>query len=108
MDYRCIRLELSENVATITFNRPQVLNAFSPQMVTELLHALDRLAGEERARVLVLTGAGRAFCSGADLSGENVNAATNVLDTYYNPLIEKLYELPMPIISAVNGIAAGL
>jgi len=99
-------------VATLTLNRPDSLNAVTRTMHGELKDAIARAAGDPAVRCLVLTGAGRGFCSGADL----VDSATlsggvpdlaKVLDETYNPLIRSLRDLPKPIVAAVNGVAAG-
>jgi len=108
MPYQAIRYEISEGMAVITLNRPEVMNALNTQMRAELLEAMKRAVGE--ARVIVLTGAGRAFCSGQDL-GDGVTAAgldlERVLREEYEPLLKMIYECPLPVISAVNGPAAG-
>jgi 2-(1,2-epoxy-1,2-dihydrophenyl)acetyl-CoA isomerase len=116
MVYEHILLEQNGGTAWLTLNRPQTLNAMNRRLFDELLHALDRLTDAGTARVLVITGAGRAFCSGADLSpnaweGESVDAAGvdagRILETHVNPLIERLGRLPLPVVTAVNGAAAG-
>ncbi|MSP50532.1 MAG: 2-(1,2-epoxy-1,2-dihydrophenyl)acetyl-CoA isomerase [Alphaproteobacteria bacterium] len=100
-------------VATLTLNRPESLNALTGAMHGELRAALARAAGDPEVRCLVLTGAGRGFCSGADLTDSSVIAAGGVpdlaktLETTYNPLIRALRDLPKPIVAAVNGVAAG-
>ncbi|RMF38450.1 MAG: 2-(1,2-epoxy-1,2-dihydrophenyl)acetyl-CoA isomerase [Alphaproteobacteria bacterium] len=108
MSYETIIYDLESDVATITLNRPEQLNAMTAQMRVDLLHALRRAEGE--ARVAVLTGAGRAFCSGQDL-GQRQNAADvdlqRTLIEEYHPLIEALAGCPIPTIAAVNGAAAG-
>jgi 2-(1,2-epoxy-1,2-dihydrophenyl)acetyl-CoA isomerase len=103
-----ILYELSDGVATITLNRPQSYNAFTAAMHAELMAALKRVEREDAARVIVLTGAGKAFCSGQDLRdlapGESFGA---LVRERYNPLILKLRAIPKPIVAAVNGVAAG-
>ncbi len=108
MPYQAIRYEVSEGMAVITLNRPEVMNALNTQMRVELLEALKRAADE--ARVIVLTGAGRAFCSGQDL-GDGAAVAglglERVLREEYEPVLKAIYSCPVPVISAVNGAAAG-
>jgi 2-(1,2-epoxy-1,2-dihydrophenyl)acetyl-CoA isomerase len=108
MQYQTIRLTIAADIATITLNRPELMNALNTQMRAELLHAVK--AAEAGARVIVLTGEGRAFCSGQDL-GDRVNAASvdmeRTLRDEYEPLLKAIYEARVPTISAVNGAAAG-
>ncbi|MGB8623520.1 MAG: enoyl-CoA hydratase-related protein [Paracoccaceae bacterium] len=108
MEYQAILLDIADDVAVLTLNRPQVMNALNGQMRAEITHAL-RIA-EEKARVLVMTGAGRAFCSGQDL-GDGGNAATldleRTLRDEYVPMLRRIYDCPIPTIAAVNGAAAG-
>lgn len=109
MEFRHILLDVApNNVATLTLNRPDSLNALSAAMLDELRAAVDTLPGSG-ARCLLLTGAGRGFSSGADLASggglpDDVGAA---LEAHYNPLVEALFALPMPVVAAVNGAAAG-
>lgn len=106
--YDTIRLEAADGVATITLNRPDSLNALSSAMRRELLSALKAAGRDESVRAIVLTGAGRGFCSGADLRGGAAERAfRRVLTDEYNPLIVAIRELPKPVIAAVNGVAAG-
>jgi 2-(1,2-epoxy-1,2-dihydrophenyl)acetyl-CoA isomerase len=108
MEYRTLLASNSDSVVTITLNRPEVMNGLNAQVRAELLHAL-RLA-PENARVVVLTGAGHAFCSGQDL-GDRATAADvdleRTLREEYEPLLRAIYECPIPTIAAVNGAAAG-
>ncbi len=108
MQYETIRLSLRDDIAVITLNRPDKMNALTTQMRAELLYAVKE--GGKEGRVLVLTGAGRAFCSGQDL-GDRANAASvdleRTLRDEYEPLLKAIYDCPVPTISAVNGPAAG-
>lgn len=113
MSYTTIQFAEDGAVATITLNRPDKLNSFTAHMHNELREAVARVRDGRRARCLVLTGAGRGFCAGQDLSdrvmGEDsapIDLA-HTLSTYYNPLVMALRALEMPVIAAVNGVAAG-
>lgn len=111
MRYQNILYENDGAVARITLNRPERLNSFTAAMHGELRDALAD--ARERARVLVLTGAGRGFCAGQDLSDRAVAADTErpdlgaSIENHYKPLVLGLRELPMPVICGVNGVAAG-
>jgi 2-(1,2-epoxy-1,2-dihydrophenyl)acetyl-CoA isomerase len=112
MDFETILLEIGTGVARLTLNRPDRLNSFTVQMHDEVSRALEAVSKSE-ARVLVLTGAGRGFCAGQDLGdravapgGEGVDLGES-LEKRYNPLIRRLTSLDMPVICAVNGVAAG-
>lgn len=101
--------DLTDGIATIRLNRPDRLNAVTTEML-DLIRALLLRAVNEGARAVLLTGEGRGFCSGAELAGRMdgglVDPADN-LEFHYNPLAETLSKLPIPIVSAVNGPAAG-
>lgn len=108
MEYQAITFDITDGVAVLTLNRPDVMNALNSQMRAEIYHAV-RQAGEN-ARVLVITGAGRAFCSGQDL-GDGGNAASldleRTLRDEYEPMLQRIFDCPIPTIAAVNGPAAG-
>lgn len=106
--YETILVEVADGVATITLNRPDSLNALNGAMRRELLAAFKAAGRDEAVRAVVLTGAGRGFCSGADLrGGATERDYRRVLTDEYNPLIVTIRELPKPVIAAVNGVAAG-
>jgi 2-(1,2-epoxy-1,2-dihydrophenyl)acetyl-CoA isomerase len=95
-------------VATITLNRPDALNALNSQMRGELLAAINAARKDGDTRAIVLTGAGRAFCAGADLRGGTAEREfRRVLRSEYNPLIEAIRTLAKPVVASVNGVAAG-
>ena len=111
MDERPILVELREGYRVITLNRPQRLNACTEAMLTALNAALAEAEADKSCRALLLTGAGRAFCTGQDLTDRLAKPDENVVggaqEYFYNPLIRKLRALPFPIVAAVNGVAAG-
>lgn len=108
MDYETIRLSEQGGIATLTLDRPGVMNALSTRMRTEILHAVR--AAETTARVLVMTGEGRAFCSGQDL-GDRKSFGTldleRTLRDEYEPMLMAIFDCAIPTIAAVNGAAAG-
>jgi 2-(1,2-epoxy-1,2-dihydrophenyl)acetyl-CoA isomerase len=110
MSYTTILTDLSEGVLTITFNRPEVLNAFDAQMSEEVLAALDEAESDPAVHCVVITGTGRGFSAGQDLRvhlADGTAAAADKLHAFYNPIIMKMRSLEKPIIAAVNGVAAG-
>ena len=108
MQYQAIHLSQRDDIAVLTLNRPEVMNALNTQMRAEILHAVKD--AQTRARVLVITGQGTAFCSGQDL-GDGVTAGNvdleRTLRDEYEPMLRAIYECPVPTIAAVNGAAAG-
>lgn len=115
MNFENIRLDVEGGIARLTLNRPDKLNSFTGAMHAELRTALDSVQNDKSIRVLVLTGAGRAFCAGQDLGdpamtmvpGQPAPDIGNVVEQNYKPLVLRLQNLRMPTIAAVNGIAAG-
>ncbi|WP_342117018.1 2-(1,2-epoxy-1,2-dihydrophenyl)acetyl-CoA isomerase PaaG [Pseudoduganella sp. OTU4001] len=113
MSYENIKFDIAEGVATLTLNRPDKLNSFTQAMHLEVREVLAQLRADKSVRVLVLTGAGRGFCAGQDLGDRAVapgGAAVDLgesVEKFYAPLVLALRELPMPVICAVNGVAAG-
>lgn len=113
MSYETILFDIAEGAARLTLNRPDRLNSFTVQMHEEIASALDQIE-REGARVLLLTGAGRGFCAGQDLSDPAVAPSADgdidlghMLEVHYNPMMRRLMTLPMPVVCAVNGVAAG-
>jgi enoyl-CoA hydratase len=120
VDYQDILYEVDDQIATITLNRPQALNAISPRLEAELHHALDSGDRDDKVRVFILTGAGRAFCAGYDLSdeGDERKAPPDIsvdefLKAWYATSMEgvwkivHLFRLTKPVIAAINGWAVG-
>lgn len=100
--------EIDDGVATFTLNRPDALNALNAELRRELLAAFKATARDEAIRSVVITGAGRGFCAGADLRGGSAERDFRaVLGAEYNPLIAAIRNLPKPVVAAVNGVAAG-
>lgn len=111
MAYHSLEFDISDQVATVALNRPETLNALTDELLRELTDAIKAVEKNADARVLVLTGRGRGFCSGQDLkafaetTGERDIGAH--LDHYYHPLIRKLATLEKPTIAMINGVVAG-
>ena len=112
-NFESIRVDVTDSVATLTLHRPERLNSFTVSMHAEVRAALDAIAADRAIRCLVLTGAGRGFCAGQDLSdravapdAEGVDLGASI-ENYYKPMLQRLRALPMPTIAAVNGVAAG-
>ena len=115
-DYSDIRYDVADGIATITLNRPDKLNAFTPLMCRELLEVFDRTDADDAVRVVVVTGAGRGFCAGADLSGggdtfnpeSRGTAATEIPRDGGGRVTLRIYESLKPVIAAINGPAVGV
>ena len=113
MDFQNLLFAVGEGVATITLNRPERLNAFTQGLHTDLREALGRVREDRSVRVLVITGAGRGFCAGQDLNDRAVTRDPappdlgDSLEKNYKPLVLGIRALPIPVIAAVNGVAAG-
>lgn len=110
MNYQFLLYSLQDGVATLTLNRPDVFNALNDEITYELQDALKQVAKDDNVRVVVLTGAGKAFCSGQDLkaaSGQQKRSFIDSLHKRYNPIIRAMRNLPKPIVCRLNGVAAG-
>lgn len=108
--YQFLRYSVEQGVATITLNRPDVYNALNDEITYELQDALKAVAKDAQVRVVVLTGEGKAFCSGQDLkaaSGDQKRSFMQSLHKRYNPIISAMRNLPKPIVCRLNGVAAG-
>jgi 2-(1,2-epoxy-1,2-dihydrophenyl)acetyl-CoA isomerase len=110
--FDAILLDIAQGIATITLNRPEKLNSFTSEMHADLKQAMQIIRDDNSVRVLMLTGSGRGFCAGQDLSErmmgkEQTSDVGNSLEKNYNPLLKQLRALPYPVVCAVNGVAAG-
>ncbi len=122
MSYETIKYELNNTIAKLTLNRPDVFNSLNELMHKELKQCLKEISKNQSIRVLLITGEGKAFCAGQDLNDRSVNNSTNQseklkeakrpdlgesIEEKYNPLIKSIYNLQIPVICKVNGVAAG-
>ena len=115
MEEPLVRVSDSGSVRTLALNRPQALNSFTGAMHGELRSALDAAAGDRGVRCVVVTGTGRGFCAGQDLADPAVapnreGASADVgsaIERYYKPLALRIRSMPVPVVAAVNGVAAG-
>ena len=113
MAYDKILLTRDNGLATLTFNAPDRLNAVSRKMIAEIKTCWEELAADASVRAVLITGAGRGFCAGADLADPDREASATAdsgaaLDKYFNPVIRLMRAIPKPIVAAVNGVAAGV
>lgn len=110
MSYQTILYSNVEGVATITLNRPDVFNAFNEQLSKDVNDALKAVSKDKSVRVLVISGSGKAFCSGQDLkdiAGKKDRSLSESLYKRYNPMIRAIRNLPIPVVCKLNGVAAG-
>ena len=110
MNFQFLKYEVKEGVATLTLNRPDVYNALNDGITYELQDALKAVAKNDQVRVIVLTGEGKAFCSGQDLKAGADQEKRSFMDSLqkrYNPIIRAMRNLPKPIVCRLNGVAAG-
>ena len=119
MNYDNIVFTITDGIAFLTMNRPETLNSLSLPLMDEMRDAIRQAAGNPAAKALVLTGAGKGFCAGADLAGplssqkdaytgfSTGEMVSEMMKTHFNPLVEDIDRLEKPVISAVNGVAAG-
>ncbi|PKM01167.1 MAG: enoyl-CoA hydratase [Gammaproteobacteria bacterium HGW-Gammaproteobacteria-9] len=116
MRFSTIHMDISDHIATLTLSQPGSRNSLSETSLREMIEALDWLRTRDEVRALILTGAGQAFCSGADLGKMDAvdidglslgERAAATMDALANPLILALQQFPLPVVAAVNGVAAG-
>jgi 2-(1,2-epoxy-1,2-dihydrophenyl)acetyl-CoA isomerase len=115
MTYETLSFTVADGAGRMTLNRPDRLNAMTPRMIEEIIDVVDRCAKDDAVRVLVITGTGRGFCAGADLTGigpRPVDASGHIdigpsMEKLFNPMIRKIRALEKPVVAAVNGVAAG-
>lgn len=112
MSYNTIELNIDTGVATLTLDRPERLNSFNSEMHSEIRSAFDEIRADEAVRCVVITGNGRGFCAGQDLAdraviGDEPADLGQSLEENYNPMVRTIMNLEMPVICAVNGVAAG-
>ncbi len=112
--FETLTVETSEHICTITLNRPKVYNAFNDQLTTELQDALKQAERDQNVRVIIITGQGKAFCSGQDLGDLKDRYVPGYIpefgkdiDRRYNPIAKRIINMGKPVIAAINGVAAG-
>ena len=105
-----ILFEIKNSIAYITLNRPDKFNSFNREMALLLQNKLDECASLQEVRCVYITGTGKAFCAGQDIGelvGENKIELAQILSEHYNPIVQRIRNLPKPVVAAVNGVAAG-
>ena len=110
MSYETISLEVENKVATLTINRPKMMNAFNEQLVWDMGDATEKVKNDSQIRVLVITGEGRGFSAGADLTERDASWSDtkDALIRGYYPFLKNIIEMPKPVIGSINGAAAGI
>jgi 2-(1,2-epoxy-1,2-dihydrophenyl)acetyl-CoA isomerase len=109
MSYETVLFDVNEGIANLTLNRPDVFNAFNEQLSADVLDALKKTAKDKSIRVLIISGSGKAFCSGQDLKSiaGTKRSLSESIHKRYNPMIRAIRNLPIPVICKLNGVAAG-
>ena len=110
MSYETISLEIENKVATITINRPKMMNAFNEQLIWDMGDATELIKNDPQIRVLVITGEGRGFSAGADLTERDASweDTKDALLRGYHPFLKNIIDMPKPVIGSINGAAAGI
>lgn len=113
--YKSLKTDVKDRILTITLNRPERLNAFNFDMQSEMVEVFRKVNDDDEVRAVIVTGEGRGFCAGANLGGgiskepgSKDSDAGDVLERFYHPILKRLRDLPFPMITAVNGVAAGV
>ncbi|MFL5997421.1 MAG: enoyl-CoA hydratase-related protein, partial [Streptomyces sp.] len=111
-EYETVRAEVADRILTVTLNRPEKLNAFSPRMMADLLDVLDAADADDEIRVIVVTGAGRGFCAGADVSSGGSSFDHRKAGAWHRDtggrVALRIFSSTKPVIAAINGPAAGV
>ena len=110
MSYETLSLEIENMVATITINRPKMMNAFNEQLIWDMGDATEQVKNDSQVRVLVITGEGKGFSAGADLTEREASWSDtqDALLRGYQPFLKNIIEMPKPVIGSINGAAAGI